>query len=557
MRISTPAVLFGSLLTLGLGCAKSDGTGGTGGDGGSSATGGSSGGSTGAGGDTGGTTGSGGSTGTGGTTGKGGSTGSGGTVATGGSTGTGGAGKGGSTGTGGTTGSGGSSTGSGGSNSTSCTITPTASTSSKIGTVGIVTFTTTLSSPTAAQIDFGLDTSYGLTAPVTLSSTTSNRTLLLGMKQSKTYHYRVSVTNASGTCVGGDNTLMSGALPNGLPAQTVTTNNASALYGGFLVTGQYAMTTGLAPAFIFDKDGAYVWAYQPSMSDACGATMSYDGQYMYINNANVPDSTVTLSAHLHKVSMDGLTDVDLSTPFAHLSHQVTPLPDGSVAFYATGSNGCDDIRIFPANGTASTTATTITNAKTAHGGTGGCHVNNIQYSPSDDTLVFSDLDNNCLTKITKTGTPVWILNGGVNGITDSFNSGAVIWKGGEHGFHILPGDGSDLLIFNNNSKMPAGSAMGWGSASGDGSGSLAIEVKLNVSAKTTSQTWMYKANPGIVNDVLGDVQRLPNGNTMVNFADKGTIQEVDASGAVLQQITTQTNFGYIQKRATLYGAPPR
>jgi hypothetical protein len=423
-------------------------------------------------------------------------------------------------------------------------------TSSKIGTVGIVTFTTTASNPTAAQIDFGPDTSYGMTAPVNLTAS-AYRTLLLGMKPSKAYHYRISVMSSSGTCVGGDNTIMTGALPNGLPAQTVTTNNASALAGGFLVTGQYAMS-GAAPAFIFDKDGAYVWAYTVSGSDACGATMSYDGQYMFINNANVPDT----AAHMHKVSMDGLTDVDLSTPFAHLSHQVTPLPDGSVAFYAAGSNGCDDIKIFPANGTASTTAMTITNAKTAHGGTGACHVNNIQYSSSDDTLIFSDLDNNVLTKVTKTGTAVWVLNGGVNGVTSTFNSGAIVWKGGEHGFHILPGDGSDLLIFNNNSKNPAGGG-NWGSAAGDGSGSQAIEVKLNVSAKTASQTWMYKANPGIVNDVLGDVQRLPNGNTMINFATKGTVQEIDSSGAVLQQIKTTTNFGYIQKRPTLYGAPPR
>ena len=82
-----------------------------------------------------------------------------------------------------------------------------------------------------------------------------------------------------------------------------------------------------------------------------------------------------------------------------MSHQVTPLPDGSVAFYAAGSNGCDDIKIFPANGTPTSTATTVVNARTAHGGTGACHVNNIEYSPTDDTLIFSDLDNSCLTKV--------------------------------------------------------------------------------------------------------------------------------------------------------------
>jgi hypothetical protein len=73
---------------------------------------------------------------------------------------------------------------------------------------------------------------------------------------------------------------------------------------------------------------------------------------------------------------------------------------------------------------------------------------------------------------------------------------------------------------------------------------------------TATETWSYKGT-GLNDDVLGDAQRLPNGNTMVDFATKGTIREVDADGNLLQEIKTQTNFGYIQKRATLYGPPPR
>jgi hypothetical protein len=501
-------VLCGCLLGLGLGC-KSGGAGeASGGQSGSSATGGNS------------------------------SGGTGGNSATGGAQATGG-----STATGGYSGP-----------TVSCTFQVTGTPSSKISTVGIITWSTTLPSPTAAQIDFGLDSSYGMTAPVDLTAA-SYRTLLLGMKTSSTYHYRVIATNASGSCASDDYTIATGPAPNGLAAPTVTTKNASALYGGFLVTGQFsqAMIGGSsgAPAFILDKDGAVVWWYTVSGSDATGVAMSYDGQYTWINNANVPNGTT----HVHRVTMDGLEDTDFSTPFTGISHQLTPLPDGSVAFYSYGSNGCDDIKIFPANGTPSDSAATIANAKTAHGGTGNCHVNNIQYSPADDTLIFSDLDNNCLTKITKTGTMVWVLNGGVGGVQSSFNGGSLVWKGGEHGFTVLGTD--DFVILNNNSTMPAGSTTSWGAAAGDGKGAQAIEVKLDLGAMTATETWLYKANPGIVNDVLGDAQRLPNGNTMVDFATKATIQEVDENGNLLQQITTKTNFGYIEKRATLYGPPPR
>jgi Arylsulfotransferase (ASST) len=512
---STCLILCGCLLAVGLSC-KGEGAGGAGGaQGGSIASGGNGG------------------------AGNGGS---------GGDTASGGNGSGGSTAAGGNTG-----TDAG--PSVSCTFDVTANPSSKISTVGIVTWSTTLPSPTAAHIDFGIDASYGMTAPVDLTAG-SYRTLLLGMKPSATYHYRITATNAGGTCPSDDYTIATGPPPNGFSAPTVTTKNPSALYGGFLVTGQYsqAMIGGSsgAPAFIVDRDGTLVWWYTVSGSDATGAAMSYDGQYMWINNANVPNTT----SRVHRVTMDGLEDTDFSSTFSGLSHQLTPLPDGSVAFYTYGSNGCDDIKIFPANGTPSTNAVTIANAQAAHGGTGKCHVNNIQYSPSDDTLVFSDLDNNCLTKITKTGSTVWVLNGGVpNGPQSSFSNGALVWKGGEHGFTVLGSD--DFVIFNNNSKVPAGSMTGWMGAAGDGSGSMAIEVKLDLTAKTATQTWMYKTNPAIANDVLGDAQRLPNGNTVVDFATKATIQEVDKNGNLLQQITTAKNFGYIEKRATLYGPPPR
>jgi hypothetical protein len=423
------------------------------------------------------------------------------------------------------------------------------STSSKISTVGIVTFTTTASSPSEAHIDFGLDTNYGLTAPVDLSAT-GYRTLLLGMKASKTYHYRISVTGGDGACTSADTSLATGPLPNGqLPTLTVTTKNATGLYGGFLITGQFQMESGTipgSPAFILDKDGAYVWWYTVPNSDVTGVAMSYDGHYLWTNSVNVPQSTV----RVHRISMDGLTDEDDSSQFTGLSHQLTVLPDETVAFYAYGTNGCDDIKLRSPDGTV----TTVVNAKTAHGGSGGCHVNGIHYDKSDDTLVFSDLDNNCLTKVTRSGQTVWILNGGIGGITSTFSNGTLLWKGGEHGFHIL--SSTDILLFNNNATVNFGGG-NWGSAAGDGSGSVALELKLDTTAKTATQVWSYKASPGIDNEILGDVQRLPNGNTVVDYATKNTIEEVDSKGNLLQTISSNNSFGYIQKRATLYGAPPR
>jgi len=56
-------------------------------------------------------------------------------------------------------------------------------------------------------------------------------------------------------------------------------------------------------------------------------------------------------------------------------------------------------------------------------------------------------------------------------------------------------------------------------------------------------------------DSLGDVQRLPNGNTVVTYSNGGVILELDASWNTVQ--TLKGGFGYADWRQTLYGPPER
>jgi Arylsulfotransferase (ASST) len=417
--------------------------------------------------------------------------------------------------------------------------------------VGIVTWSTTASGVKSAHIDFGLDTTYGMVAPIDKPASGDNTTLLLGMKQKKTYHYRVTVTTDAGDCAGSDQTIATTALPNGLPTITVTNSgDKTKQFGGFLVTGQYMAGSGStgSPAYILDKDAEMVWAYDMGKSQVTGAKMSYDGTHMWINTANVPSGTV----YVHRVTMDGQTDEDLSSKFTGLNHQLTVLPDETVAFYAyNNSLGCEDIKEYtPSTGNVKTIVNSG-KAQTAGGAStpSACHCNNIQYSKDDDTLVFSDLDNQVVVKVKRSdGSTVWVLNGSKPTIS------GVTWSGSEHGIHVVALD--KLLIFNNNSRNVAG---GMSSAGGSGDGSIAWEISLNVTGKTGSKPWSYKASPGIQNDVMGDVQRLSNGNTVVAYSTKGVIQEVDSSGTLLADwsFPLGAQFGYIEKRASLYGAPPR
>src|SRR6266545_1368168 len=368
------------------------------------------------------------------------------------------------------------------------------------------------------------------TAPVDLTAA-NYRTLLLGMKQSKMYHYRITVTGSGGACVGGDNTIMTGALANGLTKPTITTNNATALSGGFFITGQYQ--PAMVGAYILDVDGEYVWQYSIG-SDVTGARMSYDGKYMWINSANVPNG----SARVRRVTMDGMTENNYDSQFTGLNHQLAILPDETVAFYAYSSNECDDVKERSPSGTVKT----IANSKTALKiNDSMCHLNNLQYSKSDDTLVFSNLQSSQIAKVKRSdGSTVWILNGSTTTITGA------TWVGGEHGIHII--DPTHLLIFNNNSI--------------NNGVSQAIELLINESAKTAMKIWTYTPSTEpkpLRNMVMGDVQRMANGNTIIGFSTMGVIHEVSSTGTLLQSMSfaAGVTFGYIEKRPTLYGPPPR
>jgi hypothetical protein len=425
-----------------------------------------------------------------------------------------------------------------------CTFTL-GSTLAKVPTVGVVTWSTDLTNMKSAKIDFGLDANYGMTAPVNAPAAAGadNTTLLLGMKPNRTYNYRITVTGESGECASRNHTITTGPQITGLAKVKLNSGGAyTPAFGGFLITGQYMQLPNgrKSPAFIVDKDGDIVWAVAVS-TDVTGARMSYQGSHVWINAANVPGKN---NQSVHRVSMTG-EDEDLSDRFPGLNHQLTVLPDETVAFYAYGLNNCEDIKEY---NPATQAVRTIVNSGVAQGGASQCHVNNIQYSAADDTLVFSDMDSQAVVKVRRSdGKTLWIANGAKTTFTGD------AWLGGQHGIHLLGLD--RFLLFNNNSRVLAGSM---GTAGGDGTGSIAAEYRLDLAGKTITRIWAYRSD--IQNDVMGDVQRMDNGNTIMAFSTKGVIQEVNADGVLVQEWVFQgstSTIGYIEKRASLYGPPPR
>ena len=511
------------------------GTGGskaTGGDNGSTGSGGTTatgtGGNTGTGGSS--TTGTGGTTSTGGVTGAAGAKGTGGTTATGGVTGAAGAkGTGGSTATGGATGAagtrgtGGSTGNAGSTGTTSCTITPTSSFSTAIPNVAIVTWTTTLANLTKAEIDFGPAAGgTTLVAPVDLTQT-SYRTLLLGMKPSTSYAYKIVATNASGSCTSSSYTIMTGALPSGTPTVTATISNATAHDKGFIVT-----STGLMgkTTFIIDPDGAVVWsATGPSMPSR--SHMSWDGTHMYMMALNVMN---TSAGNIQSVAMDGTGNTALSGMTAS-HHDLTAIPGGlaTMLWNKSGMDApCSLVERADATGTMTTVVadmTTVYNSTTFHS-------NAVHYYPSDNTYTVGDRNPSLYVKLSRTGSLIWQFGGSSPKDQSKFFTGVPTWMV-NHG-HQLLADGT--FVFFNNTPNEA-----W-------------VYKLNTTNMTASKTLTYTAS-GASSNVLGDIQQLPNGNYLVTFSTSGQIHEISPTGTLVAKFTS-TSFGYSEFRESLYGQPP-
>ena len=429
------------------------------------------------------------------------------------------------------------STGAGGSTSAAtCSITiKTKSLSTKIPTVGIVEWSTDLAGMTEASIEFGIDTQYGMIAPVDLKEP-SYRTLILGMKAGgKTYHFRVVAKAGDKVCTGEDNTLpATGEPPTSLPKLSFTPANPTGADKGFLVLETFKQSFGAGGgdgvAYIVDSDGDFVWWYPiKGAIDLSRAKQSYDGKYMWVTTVNVMANSATMI----RVKMDGTDEQNLSKDFAGINHDFAVRSDETVAFIAYGSNQCDDIKERSPSGTV----TTIINSGSAVGAS-MCHCNAIQYDRNDDTIVFSELDTSSIVKVSRdTKQVVWVMSSQSSKATVT----GINWKN-QHNFHII--DDTHLLFFNNNT----------------GPNSTAIEALLTISGGkgTAKQSWSYASNVTV--QYMGDVQRLENGNTLITFSTAGEIREVSPSGSVVQTIKVSGSgnlFGFAEKRKSLYGPPPR
>ena len=118
----------------------------------------------------------------------------------------------------------------------------------------------------------------------------------------------------------------------------------------------------------------------------------------------------------------------------------------------------------------------------------------------------------------RTGAYLWRFGGRHNEFTMINDPGGGFQ--GQHHAQLLP-DGHLLLLDDHPRGLP--------------DGARAVEYALDVPARTARLVWEYRPDPAVVSPIMGSVQRLASGNTLVGFAMAGRVDDVSPSGAVVGQ----------------------
>ena len=410
--------------------------------------------------------------------------------------------------------------------------------SDAIPTVATVTFDPGVE-PESARVVFGPDTTYGVEAPVDLSGGAPYEVVLLGNKPGTEIHFDVVVEADGETLHSGDGTFATGSVPTAMPDVAVEAADPGLDAGGFFVTSLVAAPPS---AVILDADGDYVWWWLADREDAevSRASLSADGTAVqYLTYALGGEDQ-----ELVRISLDG-TEVDrLSMPGAH--HDFLELDDGTIAALVVDPQEFDGetvegdlIREYRPDGTTVDVYSVWDDVQyhpmlDVVPGPGYTHANALDHDPGEDVYTFSLYGLNSLFRVDRaSGELIWRLGGDDSDFTDADGESEFYYR--QHQFELLD-DG--ILVFDNGSP--------------ERSSSMALEHRFD--GDEVELVWSYEPDPALFCFSLGDVRRLPSGNTLVDFSVKGQVEEITPDGEVVWRLTLGMGgaLGYMTWLEDLY-----
>ncbi len=161
-------------------------------------------------------------------------------------------------------------------------------------------------------------------------------------------------------------------------------------------------------------------------------------------------------------------------------------------------------------------------------GPGWSHANTLVYDEHEERLLISFMGLDSVFEVDRaSGVPTWILGGPVADLQDASGETALLSRP-----HQPEWTDEGLLVFDNGERNRGDSRV--------------LQFDLDPEAGLAETTWSWSPDPERFCFAMGDVQRLPDGSTLVDFSAVGILEQVSPEGEVLWRMTAESPslFGY-------------
>ena len=435
-------------------------------------------------------------------------------------------------------------------------------------------------------MQFGTDTTYGLTTSSVTSANGDTETIYVaGMRASTPYHMQALIDMASGAQVADtDHTFTTGGIPAGrLPTITTQLTGTGTPNPGIeLLSLIQENTQNLICAVATDLAGNVIWYYDLPLGDYPFPIKSLpNGHFLILTAGNDNDvREIDLAGNIiQQVTIDqinaSLADTATFT-IAGLTHDVLALPNGHLILLATYPQSHAQNSQIPEGTTVTADALVdwdpargavwswsafdhLDLAHAPYGISDWTHGNAVIYSPDDGDIILSMRNQNWVLKINYKdgegdGSIVWRFGPGGD-FTLANQEGPIDWNYGQHYPSIQSPNSSgifSMMVFDNgNNRLMDTNNDVCGTPGVAACYSSVPIYQLNEYTLTANVLWQDILSPAY-SICCGDALVLPNGNAEfdvaydVNTPNLSYIEEVTQTQTpeLIWKMNVQNNLAY-------------
>jgi arylsulfate sulfotransferase len=417
----------------------------------------------------------------------------------------------------------------------------------------------------SVQIQFGLDTGYGLsTSAIQTLSGGAVTVLVAGMRAETTYHMQAIASLSNGSqLLDTDHTFTTGSIPaNQLPAITVQQFGTGTPSAGveLLSLYPYNPSANLLSAVATDLDGNVIWYYAMESNVFPEPVKPLPNGHMLVNVVPAPGTTgganeireVDLAGNIiNRVTLNAVNQSlqgVASFQATEFHHDVAVLPNGHWILLVNFPETINNTPGVPAGttmvgdalidwnlqkGAVGWTWSTFDHLDLTHAPYGFAdwtHSNAIIYSPDDGNLILSMRNQNFIIKINYNngagdGSVLWRF-GDSGDFTLPPGQAPIEWNYGQHYPTIVSPNSAgvfSLMFFNDGNDRLMDSNNDICGTTGVGACYSSVPIfQLDESTMTANVLWEDNLLP-YYSLCCGDALILPNGDMEVDIADDQTV----------------------------------